>query len=152
MYDVGKNMEKYSSSGALTNMLQNPSTTTTVSSATTTIDATSNHDEGLLQWTQSREDVEIRILLADGYKSKDVKIVMKSTFLSVHFLTPIAHLITDTTMENSSISKIQKGAELFGKINVDESSWSVDGEGAKRGLTITLAKGVEGMRWLTLFR
>jgi CS domain len=142
----GKNMDKFSSSGAMSNMLQSSDVTSSHSS-----DVSGKDKDGLLSWKQTNEDVEVQIKIPEGYKAKDIKVVIKQSRLWV--VLP-QFLGDETDTHPSDLRKIQTGpagAELFAAVDVDESSWSVDGAGANRVLNISLVKG-KAMRWLTVVR
>lgn len=132
----GRNMDTFSTSGTLSN-LSNPTP------------KDSNSTSSFFQWSQTSEDVEVKVFLPSSYSAKDVKVVMTPTHLKISFLSPLAF-----DGNNKDLMKIQTadGAELFGRIKLDESGWSMDAERGKKCLLITLSKAVEGLRWLTLTR
>ena len=131
----GRNMDTFSTSGTLSN-LSKPTA------------ADTNSGNSILQWSQTTEDVEVRMYLPFEYSAKDVKVVMTPSHLKISFPSPIS------SDDNKDLMRIQAadGAELFSRIKVDESGWSMDAEKGNKCLQITLSKAVEGLRWLTLTR
>lgn len=130
----GRNMDTFSTSGALSNMSKQQAT---------------DSNNSLVQWSQTSEDVEARLYLPLEYSAKSVKVTMTPTHLKISFLTPFG-----IEEEDKDLMKMQsaEGAELFGRIKVDESGWSMDTEKGRKCLLISLSKAVEGLRWLTLTR
>jgi hypothetical protein len=128
-------MNKFTSSGTLANL---QSTSNTVVA-----------DDGIFSWTQTRDEVEIQIKVLENIKAKDIKVVFKTNSLLISFPTEIG---SETSHKYLHVLQTAPGGELFSKINVDESSWSLDGAGDKRLLTITLAKHVDLLQWLTLLK
>lgn len=126
----GRNMDAFTSSGTMANMAKGSAETSDVE----------------LSWTQTKEDVDVRVVIPAEYRAKDVKVLLKATHVQLGF--PVA-LGPGKELE---LLQAAGGAELFSRVNVDESSWSIDGTGASRTLNISLSKGVEGLRWLTLTR
>ena len=131
----GKNMNSFTTSGTLSNL------------SNTSENKSSSHNS-LLQWSQTSEDIEIKVFFPLKYATKDVRVVVKPTQLKLAFPSILG------SEEDRELRKLQEpdGMELFGKVKVDESGWSIDSEGGRRCLSITLTKAAEGLRWLTLLR
>lgn len=144
--NFGKNLSSYSSAGALSNALDNMKGTST-SEVAAKVESKLDTD-GNLTWTQTLEDVEIRIKVDPSVTSKSAQIVIKSNRLMI---------LLPTTLPNSGVIEQKlsqaesKGGELFDKVDVDESSWSLEGMGNEKTLIINLTKD-KRMRWLTLLR
>jgi hypothetical protein len=136
--NAGKSMDKFSSSGALSNLSK------------TNIADEAGPNDGTLTWTQTREEVEVRIRVPPEYKAKDMTVVIKPSHVLITFPTPVG--VESSGRDLARIQEAPKGIEMFGKISVDDSSWSLDGVGDRRCLTLSLAKSTEGLQWLTLSR
>jgi len=88
---------------------------------------------GAHEWSQDEMDITVKVLVPAGTKAKDVKVVFK----------PLSMSAKVTTMADGKQSVID--GSLGGKIDCDESTWSLKDATDGRELTITLVKD-EGMR------
>ena len=142
----GRNMDSFSSSGVMSNM------------AGKTNKTMEDIDDGRFRWTQAKDEIEVRIKIPAAYTAKDCKVTIKPNHLHVlfpEFLGPSSEEERENNNKAlSDLKRIQEGsgAELFDRILSAESSWSIEGTGENRFLTITAQKSVDGLRWLTLFR
>ncbi|XP_064406261.1 nudC domain-containing protein 3-like [Halichondria panicea] len=86
------------------------------------------------KWSQTLLDLDIRVPVSKGTKSKDVRVDIKSDRLKVELIRPRRKLLLES--------------RLLHKIKVEDSMWLLDS--AKRCLVITLDKTKEIM-WKSVF-
>lgn len=142
--NAGKNLSNYSTSGALDmmqNQMQQPSAATPAPAAA----VVSEFSEGQSYvWTQTNEDVEVRMKLPAGLLSKQisVKITPSGLFIARKTGGPIEGV-------DPVFSSGAEGAKLSAPVNVEDSSWSIAEEREGRLLTVTLCK-VKNATWKKL--
>jgi len=148
----GKDMSKWSTSGALQGMGQQPSGASgsgiqgkglkvTANAATPVIEEV-DHNTGF-NFKEDEDDVEIRFKLpaASLLPSKNLLVVIKTKSI-------VIGLKSVSKTEGSAIEGVHaaftnngaKGGSLQGEVSPESSVWSVDNERGGRWLTITLAK------------
>jgi len=77
------------------------------------------------QWTQTLEEASVILKVPSGTRGKDLDVSFKSSFLSIRFKNEQAHS-----------SPILLEGDLFEKIRIEESTWSLEGA----ALLLTLDK------------
>lgn len=90
-------------------------------------------------WTQSRDEVELKLVVPPTTKSKACKISFKRNQLNV---------AVPGVGDDSSTKKVE--GTLFGTVIPDDCTYTLEnvgGDGGRRELCITLAKADEGTTW-----
>ena len=149
---VGKNMDKYTTSGSLQSALSgagggsqagggsSSSVFSASDAAAATAAAAASTDSS---WTQSNEEMELRYRLPAGTTAKQLAVTISRKALHVSYKAGAPAPLLEGVPEN-----VQKegGAALYDAVVVGDSTWSVDaGE-----LVITLTKG-KICKWPTPF-
>jgi len=143
MDNAGKNLSNYSTSGALDmmqNQMQQPAGTATgnkkAATSTPAAAVESEFSEGQSYvWTQTNDDVEVRMKLPTGLLSKQINVKISSSGLYIARKAGGAVEGVDAIFSSSA-----EGAKLSGAVNVEDSSWSIAEEREGRLLTVTLCK------------
>lgn len=140
--NAGKNLSNYSTSGALDmmqNQMQQPGASSGSTKATGLTSAAATESEFAegqsYVWTQTSDDVEVRMKLPAGLLSKQISVKITSSGLFVARKTGAAIEGVDAIFSSSA-----EGAKLSGPVNVEDSSWSIAEEREGRLLTVTLCK------------
>lgn len=142
----GKDMSKYSTSGQMQQFMQANSGGGGDRGAAGAADAR-------LTWTQSDDDVDVQISLPAGTAAKDLKVLFTATGFSVVFASGCdgLHGGSDGDSDYSRLVRASAAGEqlpTFGGLIVGDCTWCLDAG----GLTVTLTKSAEGLKWLTLFK
>jgi hypothetical protein len=123
----GKNMGSYTTSGSLQNMMNqqkqapaqlNNSKAAAQSSGANKIDTT---------WHQTTEDIEFSVSIPNHLKASDIDVKIQSSRVQLSLKTPMA-ADDDTLVRNAIESAVisASGAELYGRIDVSNSTWNVE--------------------------
>ena len=149
MANAGKNLDSYSTSGALNAMQQQGSAAPAVAAAPPAEPVSEFSATQKFVWGQTEEEVEVRMRLPEGLLSKQ---------LCVEF-APAGRLFVGRknakTPADAAIAGLDecfsqqvgdsgKGAQLQGPLCAGDCTWSVADEREGRLLTITLAKAKKG--------
>jgi CS domain len=86
-------------------------------------------------WTQTNDEMEVKLSIAEAVKAKDCKVVFGRNKLSV-----------------SIAGNVQFEGTLFDPIEVDESTYTIQTEGGARELCVHLAKAHSGVTWPVLMK
>lgn len=130
--NAGKNLSNYSTSGALDMMqsqMQQPKKAEPVA-----VESEFSGSQSYV-WTQSAEEVEVRMKLPTGLLSKhlSVKISSGGVFIGRKAGGPVEGV-------DAAFSSTADGAKLGGAVKVEDSTWSIADEREGRLLTLTLSK------------
>lgn len=161
----GAQRKAYSTSSVLQNMMNNKNgngpAIITPDNLTTAPTHVQHYDNGedskteneALKWTQTADEIEMKIKLPGVFKSSDFNIQIKSKKLIILLKSGKSIPLTTEFTNNEKITQIfqSTGGELFQKIDPDSSSWqlSKSKNGNETVLEITLAK-TSAARWLEL--
>jgi hypothetical protein len=98
-------------------------------------------------WTQSSEEVEIRVQIPAAAKKKDLNVKVQSNKLQISFKN--ANLLEDFDAANDVDRRIifGSGAELAHRIDVDLSTWNLDSVGADRQYVVFSLGKQDGATW-----
>jgi hypothetical protein len=154
--NAGKNMSGYSTSGTLQNMNQQQSlkapgaAAPSVSASSVSIAPIEIPAEGFF-WTQDQEEIELRMVIPSHISAKHLlikilpegRIILGQKKVSATEGSPI-HGVNEKFCQ-------AEGAELFGPVDTNDSTWSVESERDGRYLTITLAKK-QKKNWKTFLK
>lgn len=136
--NAGKNLSSLTSSGNYAKLARQYGKTSTVSVPASNAET----NPGKIIWTQTDDELEIRLRTSLSTTSKDVKVVMKTTSLQIVIKT------VEPTDLDSIERRLVDGAQLFDRINVADSTWSLESNKEGKVLVITLAKATDsGIIW-----
>lgn len=146
--NAGKDMGRYSTSGTLSAMHEakqsKPTAGMTTPKAEPAVVQSEFSPSQLFVWTQSAEEIEVRMRLPIGVLSKHLNVTFTGTSLYVGRKN--AKSCADALIETvdpcftAMNGATPTGAKLGGAINVSESTWSIAEEREGRCLTLNLAK------------
>lgn len=150
--NVGKK-GAYSTSGVLQSMMKQGNTQYIDSNQVEEVGNDSSSSDKVendaLSWNQTSDEVEVKVAIVGKLKASDLDIKIKSNRLQIR-------LKSGQTIPNSNQGKVSKlfmegGAELFGRIDVEASTWQIEKSKDNENTTIvvTLSKDTS-MRWLDL--
>lgn len=150
-----KNAERrsgaYSTSGVLQNMLKQGNTQYIDSEKESKEEAPAGEkvENEALSWTQTSDEVEVKVKIPGQLKSSDLDIKIKSNRLQIR-------LKSGQAIANASQGKVGRlfeegGAELFRRIDVDGSNWEIEKskDGQFTTVVFTLSKD-SSANWLDL--
>lgn len=107
---------------------------------------------GNLSWNQSSEEVEVHLKIPADVTAKLIKVNIASTNLKVVLPAPNTPSTKEVCSSEDEINLYSStGANLYGKVNVSDSTWCIEGTGLNKVLTITLAKP-SNITWPTLLK
>mmetsp|Transcript_6101 Transcript_6101/g.10167 ORF Transcript_6101/g.10167 Transcript_6101/m.10167 type:complete len:339 (+) Transcript_6101:69-1085(+) len=146
--NAGKDMSRYSTSGSLSamqNAQQSPSVAASQVPAailppTPPPPPSEFGVDQLYIWTQSEEEIEVRMKIPTGMKAKQLSVNISGSGLKVGKKEKTGAIIPLPEIDQVFFST-ENGAILQGRVNVEDSTWSVADEKEGRLLTISLAKG-----------
>jgi hypothetical protein len=143
--NAGKNLSNYSTSGAL-NALQNTSSSTPghQKAAVAEPPASEFSSSEMYVWSQSEEDVEVRMKLPAGLLSKQLCVQIGANRLYVGrkgAKDAAQAAIPGIDARFAAEEGPARGALLAGTVSPGDSTWSVAEEREGRLLTVVLAKG-----------
>lgn len=119
----GKNMNKYSTSGTVSNILNNSTQSTSETSSRFVI-------------SQTDSEVDIQLVVDQSISAKQVNVIFKPT--NVRVVLPAINNSLDNETEKSLVSNT--GLELYSRVLVDDCSWYFDNKKDQKILHITLFK------------
>lgn len=152
--NAGKDLGKYSTSGTLSAMhesqqqqlQQGKGKVPTAAKPAVTVEAPSEFSASqLFVWTQTTEEVEVRMRLPAGLLSKHLNVIFTTATLFIgrkNAKTGADALIETVDPRLSAVTAdcVPAGARLGGPINTGDSTWSIADEKEGRCLTLNLAK------------
>ena len=155
----GKSMNKYNTSGTLQNILSQQSSsapTAALPLKSTESDCGYKHD-GNSQWSQTVDEVEWRITLAEWVKKSDISVIIKSNSVKLVVKSPSSSGTSifknpdELSSPDRQILLDASGAILFSTVDVDSSTWTLEKAVGSIDLVISLSKQ-ETNTWKTLLR
>ncbi|OEU23561.1 hypothetical protein FRACYDRAFT_223813 [Fragilariopsis cylindrus CCMP1102] len=127
---------------------QAASLSNTLKNFNTTMEDEDNNNDNKYTWTQTDEEVEIKFIVPNDTKSKNVQVKFgqKSLKVSLVGLDIIAAAagISPTTIDDDGI--LCHG-ELWDDIDIDGSTFTLQNENSNRELCISLEKSNNGQTW-----
>ena len=159
VYNKGKNMSKYSTSGQMQQFLHansssktNPPAITSDSALTSTNTASAS---SRVQWTQTDEDVEVTIAVPGHITAKEVAVKFQANSISIA-IPALGAAGEGVEAEDGVYSRILTSAgqpiKLYSSIVCGDCTWCISAAaGAHKVITITMVKNVNKLHWLTLF-
>lgn len=110
-------------------------------------DVTTKKHHSTISWTQSKEEIEIRVRVPSIISKKDVEVKIRSNKLYVGLKSSkISITDEDTSLEESIILDDTSGANLFKTVDPDSSTWTLEkGNDGMLYVVTTLAKNKEEM-------
>mmetsp|Transcript_24329 Transcript_24329/g.35662 ORF Transcript_24329/g.35662 Transcript_24329/m.35662 type:complete len:290 (+) Transcript_24329:57-926(+) len=137
----GKNMNSYTTGGSLQQMLSQQAPQQQHTQAETV--PTAAMAEGPISWTQTGDEIEVRVEIGEGVKAKDVKVDIRPSSIAV-YLPDALDTQDEVASEAKKLSLLNickaEGAKLFSTIHADESTWSVDTEHGSKSIVLFLVK------------
>jgi hypothetical protein len=160
--NYGKKMDSYSTSGTMQNLMNNQNIATKTTSSTSSpliqskIENAKKIENDVFDCCQTTEEVEIRFKINKNIKPTDLKIIVHFNKLQIKLPLTEIEIITNnlsTTINSKSDLHFldfkqlidEKGANLFDKIGVDNSTWNIEedfknNKNNEKYVVITLAK------------
>lgn len=156
--NAGKNLSSYSTSGSLNAMKNAHSlgsqSTSHSPSSTITVDNPSEESiqmqEKSYAWTQSDEEIELRMRIPNTLPAKQLEIKILSDRVIIDKKTKKG---PDDVIENISTRFAAESSDgsLLHRINASDSTWSIADERDGKVLTLNLSKTVSKKHWSRLF-
>lgn len=162
--NAGKNMNSYSTSGSMQNILnQNKQNNASpaVSSAAADVSVVPTVESSLWEQNADKDQIEIQINVPLDTKASHIKVTFKSDRMILRLPASTDALLGEIeSTENREVSMLCRpdGASLCSTVLVDDCTWSLEstkkmkGNPAKRTLVITLAQAKVGVVWPALLR
>ena len=157
-----KNMNSYSTTGALENIMKqnsNPSIMTDNNNNNNEKHSDTTTTTGNVTYTQTNDDIEIRITLSINTKKSDFNLIIKTKTIQL-----INKSSSNNSNNNSNIFFIEstnndldtqitgaKGLELWSGVDTSSSTWTLEKyKNDYNILIISLNKIKEGLKWPSL--
>jgi hypothetical protein len=155
--NVGKNLDGYSTSGALNATMQQQQQHSGPASGSKAVEPRGEFtEEAKFSWSQTEDEVEIRMKIPEGLTTKQLSVLFAQTSVCVTKKNAGTGPGTEVPGLDARFQQQDPQPQLHGRINVSESSWSVAEEHEGRILTITLCKanssGKKVAAWDSLFQ
>jgi len=148
---LGRNLQKYTSSGAFSSALSSVNNYDDPFIPTNRpLPPDRDISEGdHLIWSQTNDEVEIRITgLPSSTSAKSITVNIKPTKIHVS-LPPGIQVTNPESIFDRLVSN--DGAELYGLVHPGDMTWSLENSGSGKTLAITLSK-VDSLNWLSLLK
>ena len=151
----GKNMNKFSTSGTLENIMKQNNTSIVTGSSTIESEKVIDNFDGNVSYTQANDEIEIKITLKINIKKSDVNVIIKSKSLQLinksNNLESLFHKEATGELDMKIINVNE--LPLWSNVDVSSSTWTLEKyKNEYNILIISLSKAKEGLKWPNLIK